>query len=73
MIIVFLVLTSFMFSYGQHDISYFSKLGNRHFEIIQNKYYFEYNENKEAEIRKIVKDFVFISKGKGLGVISEVK
>lgn len=72
-IIMIFSVTSFMFSYGQHHISYFSKLGDRHFEIIQNKYYFEYNENKEAEIRKIVKNFVFISKGKGLGVISEVK
>lgn len=71
-----LILLGLLFSfssYAQPKISYTSKLGETHFSLVPDKYYFEYEKSKEKELRNLVKEFVFITEGKAMGKIQAIE
>lgn len=62
-----------IYSHGQPTISYTSKLGETYFNLVQDKYYFEYEKSKEKELRNYIKEFVPITEGKGIGKIQSIE
>ncbi|WP_353158937.1 S8 family serine peptidase [Myroides odoratus] len=62
-----------IYSHGQPTVSYTSKLGETYFNLVQDKYYFEYEKSKEKEIKNYIKEFVSITEGKGIGKIQSIE